>query len=177
MSSGSGESLKLSLRCGCKPKACRIRLMVRRLSLVALASSRVLQCVCPRGVLSRVLNHHLLDLVIADCARSSGARLVVKPFQPSSQEAATPLAAHTLRAAHLLRHGLVVESLSTGQHHSRPSSQQGPAACPMGQRLEPIMLFVSQNQRLLGSPGSHLSLLHFICNPVRLSSLISGTVD
>src|ERR1700751_5754509 len=54
MSSGSGESLKLSLRWGCSPKARQIRLIVIRPSPVAFASSRVLQCVCPRGVLSSV---------------------------------------------------------------------------------------------------------------------------
>src|SRR5215831_16929792 len=52
MSCGSGDSLKVSLRCGCNPKACQIRLTVIRLSPVALANSRVDQWVCPRGVLS-----------------------------------------------------------------------------------------------------------------------------
>ena len=51
---GSGDSLNVSVRCGCKPKACQIRLMVMRLSPVALAKPRVDQCVSPRGVLSNV---------------------------------------------------------------------------------------------------------------------------
>src|SRR2546428_3603080 len=54
MNSGSGDSLKVSLRCGCRPKARQMRLMVMRLSPVACAKPRVLQCVAPRGVLSKV---------------------------------------------------------------------------------------------------------------------------
>jgi len=54
MSKGSGDSLKVSVRCGCKPNARQMRLMVIRLSPVALAKPRVLQCVSPRGVLSKV---------------------------------------------------------------------------------------------------------------------------
>jgi hypothetical protein len=44
--------LKVSLRCGCSPNACQIRLMAVRLSLIAFAISRVLQCIAPRGVAS-----------------------------------------------------------------------------------------------------------------------------
>ena len=54
ISNGSGESLNVSVRCGCNPKARQMRLMVIRLNPVASASPRVLQCVCPRGVLSNV---------------------------------------------------------------------------------------------------------------------------
>ena len=54
MSSGSFESLNVSLRCGCSPKACQMREIVLRLKPVCLAIERVLQCVSPRGVFSRV---------------------------------------------------------------------------------------------------------------------------
>jgi len=50
----SGDSLNVSARCGCSPKACQIRLIVIRLSPLSLANPRVLQCVWPRGVFSRV---------------------------------------------------------------------------------------------------------------------------
>ena len=43
ISNGSGDSLKLSVRCGCNPNARQIRLMAMRLSPVVLAISRVLQ--------------------------------------------------------------------------------------------------------------------------------------
>jgi hypothetical protein len=54
ISNGSGESLKDSARWGCNPNALEMRLIVIRLSPEAFASSRVLQCVWPCGVLSRV---------------------------------------------------------------------------------------------------------------------------
>ena len=51
---GSGDSLNVSVRCGCNPKARQIRPMVAWLRPVALAMPRVLQWVLPRGVDSRV---------------------------------------------------------------------------------------------------------------------------
>jgi hypothetical protein len=53
-SSGSGESLHVWVRCGCRLKACQMRLMVAWLSPLAFATPRVLQCVAPRGGLSSV---------------------------------------------------------------------------------------------------------------------------
>jgi len=55
MSNGSGDSLNVSLRWGRNPKARQMRLMVIRLSPVARASERVLQCVTPGGVVSSVV--------------------------------------------------------------------------------------------------------------------------
>lgn len=45
MNSGSVESLKLSVRCGCRPKARQIRPTVLWLRPLAFAIERVLQCV------------------------------------------------------------------------------------------------------------------------------------
>ena len=42
---------------------------------------------------------------------------------------------------------------------ARASSQQWLTASPMDERLQSIVLFRSQNQRLFGSPSSHRSLL------------------
>ena len=55
ISSGSGDSLKISLRWGRNPKARQMRLTVMRLRPVAGASERVLQCVAPGGVVSNVV--------------------------------------------------------------------------------------------------------------------------
>ena len=55
ISCGSGDSLKAFLRWGRGPKACRLRLMVMRLSPVVRASERVLQWVAPGGVASSVV--------------------------------------------------------------------------------------------------------------------------
>jgi hypothetical protein len=54
MNSGSGDSLNVSLRCGCKLKARQIRLTVLWLRPHCRAIARVLQCVASRGVVSRV---------------------------------------------------------------------------------------------------------------------------
>jgi hypothetical protein len=54
ISHGSGDSLNVSVRCGYRPKACQIRLIVIRLSPVAFAKPRVDQCVSPRSVLAKV---------------------------------------------------------------------------------------------------------------------------
>ena len=54
INSGSGDSLNVSVRCGCRPKACQMRLIVMRLKPVAFAIPRRLQWVSPRGVVSSV---------------------------------------------------------------------------------------------------------------------------
>jgi hypothetical protein len=77
------------------------------------------------------------------------------------------------RALQGLNHNLLDRGI--GNLARRPPSQPGLTACPMGQRFESILLVFSQNQRLFGSPGSHLSLLHLSRNPAPFSSLISGT--
>ena len=57
ISDGSGDSLKVSLRLGCNPKARQMRLMVMRLSPVGRASDRVLQRVAPGGGVSNATEH------------------------------------------------------------------------------------------------------------------------
>src|SRR5438309_4400928 len=52
--SGSFESLKASVRCGCRPKARQMRLTVLWLNPHRVAMARVLQCVASRGVASSV---------------------------------------------------------------------------------------------------------------------------
>ena len=52
---GSLDSLNVSWRCGCNPKARQMRETAVCESPVALAIVRVLQCVAPRGTLSSVL--------------------------------------------------------------------------------------------------------------------------
>jgi len=122
-------------------------------------------------------NHTLLHLSIGDLAGRSGPRFVIESFQASLQKSGTPLAHHAQRAAQFLRHALVRESLGAGQHHPRPPSQRRLAARAMGQRLKPLLLFLSQSQWPFGASGSHLSLLHLRRTSAQLSSLISVTGD
>jgi hypothetical protein len=120
------------------------------------------------------LNDHLLDPGIAYLAGRPGSRFVIKSFQAIFQKSGAPLADHAQRGTHFARHRFVVEPLGTCQHQSRPPSQERLAARPMSQRLEPSVLFCGQNQRLFGSPGSHLSLLHLRCMPPYLVHLFLG---
>jgi hypothetical protein len=53
--SGSVESLKVSIRCGCRPKARQMRCTVETDNPHALAMPRELQCVALAGTLSSVL--------------------------------------------------------------------------------------------------------------------------
>ena len=55
MNSGSFESLKVSLRCGCRPNARQIRLIVLRLKPECSGSEPVLQCVASRDRDSNVV--------------------------------------------------------------------------------------------------------------------------
>lgn len=55
INSGSFDSLKVSLRCGCSEKARQIRFTVLRLRPEAAARDRVLQCVASFGVVSNVI--------------------------------------------------------------------------------------------------------------------------
>jgi hypothetical protein len=100
-----------------------------------------------------------LDLGIAYLAGRSRSGFVIESFQTGWQKAGAPFAHHAQRDPHFPCHGFIVEPFGAGQHHPRASSQQWLAACPMGQRLQPIAFLVGQNQSLLGSPSSHRSLL------------------
>ena len=123
------------------------------------------------------LNDHLLDPGIAYLAGRPGSRLVIKSFQASFQKSGALLADHASEAR-TFRATVLLSSPSAHASTRRSSpSQERLAARPMGQRLEPILLFLGQNQRLFGSPGSHLSLLHPRRMPTLLSSLIYGTGD
>jgi len=107
-------------------------------------------------------NHHLLDLGIAYLAGCSGSGLVVESFLASFQKSGAPLAHHAQRGPHFPRHRLVVESFGAGQHHARTPRQQGLAARPMGQRLEPLAFLFGQNQSFVwvarSTSGTSLSL-------------------
>jgi hypothetical protein len=107
---GSGDSLIGSLRCGCKPKARQMRLIVIRLRPLALASSRVLQCVCPLGVLSRVWITICSVWSSANLALRAWSGIVIQPFQTSLQKTGTPFTYHPFRAAEFLSRNLIVQT-------------------------------------------------------------------
>jgi hypothetical protein len=63
------------------------------------------------------------DLGIAHLAGRPWSWFVIELFQPSFQKSGTPFADHAQRGAQFSRHGFIVESLGTCQHHSRAPSQ------------------------------------------------------
>ena len=89
MSNGSGDSLKLFVRCGCSPKACQMRCTLIGLTPVAFASVRVLQWVAPRGVVSNV----------RVTTASTCVSLIVRgaPGRGSSSSPSTPLSINRCR--------------------------------------------------------------------------------
>ena len=68
--SGSVESLKVSMRCGCRPKARQMRCTVEGAWPISLAMVRRLQCVRPFGRVSSVLR---IVLAISSSPISRGA--------------------------------------------------------------------------------------------------------
>ena len=104
MNSGSGDSLNVSLRCGCKPKARQMRLTVLWLRPHCRAIARVLQCVASRGVVSSV---NVTTCSTAASVTVRGAPGRGSSSNPSSrlhEEATPPLADGLLGHAQLARH-------------------------------------------------------------------------
>ena len=89
-SHGSGDSLNVSVRCGCNPKARQIRLMVALLRPVALGA-RAPVGGAPRGRFQSA-HHHILDLCVVDATRGARPRFVGQAGDPVGQESGAPLA-------------------------------------------------------------------------------------
>ena len=87
--SGSVDSLKVSLRCGCSPKARQMRCTVETDRPDALAIERVLQCVAARGIVSSV--------VVTTSAILSSPILRGAPGRGSSSSPSRRRAANRLR--------------------------------------------------------------------------------
>ena len=167
---GSGESLNVSVRCGCKPKACQIRLMVMRLSPVALARPRVDQCVSPRGVLSNVR-----ITTCSTCASLIGARrprpwFVIQRFQTrlSKTERATCRPCSPSSATY----GPTV-LFSNPSAHAIPPALAAPESDWLRARCasdsQSLSLFLGKHHRLLRPPSTHLRSPKII-DAVRLTS-------
>ena len=86
-----GDSLKVSSRCGCRPKARQIRCTLEVESPLALALPREDQWVASLGALSSVLTI-TASMRILDRPRRSRAGRIVKPVQPMLNETLAPLA-------------------------------------------------------------------------------------
>ena len=135
ISNGSGDSLNVSVRCGCRPKACHTRLIVMWLKPVAFAISRVLQCVAPRGVVSSVRTI-TSSIACPDPAGRPGTRFVEQASHAVGHEARPPLADRRGRHPQAARHHRVVAPLGARQHDSRASRQRGRRPRSMRQRFQ-----------------------------------------
>src|SRR5215218_10317414 len=89
---GSEESLKVSTRCGCSPKARQMRCTVEGRVADLLGHA-------PQAPMRRAFRKRLQrladrggDLVVADLPRCARARLVVKTLHPALREAIAPRA-------------------------------------------------------------------------------------
>src|SRR4051794_33480082 len=87
--SGSVESLKVSLLCGCREKARQIRCTVETDTPDAFAIERVLHCVASFGRVSSVVVT-TSAIFVANPARRTRARLVGEAVQPRLSKASAP---------------------------------------------------------------------------------------
>ena len=112
MNRGSAESLKVSVRCGCRPKARQIRFTVAELMPHAFAIERVLHCVAPRGI----------DSSVIVTTRSTSASLTVRgaPGLGSSRRPSHPFSMN--RRRHLPTVSRVVPSRAATPMSRSPSA-------------------------------------------------------
>src|SRR5215469_15588711 len=119
---GSLDSLKVSRRCGCSPKARQMRPTLE----VEMPLCRAMLRTPMRGIrwltLQR-LHDDALDFAVVDLARDARSRLVEQPAEPVLDKTLAPFA-HGLRC-HLLarRHRLVAQTRRAAQHDPRPQRQ------------------------------------------------------
>src|SRR5215213_5911320 len=113
--SGSADSLKVSARWGCRPKARQMRCTVEVDNPLALAMPRTpVRCTVRQALQGP--DDHRLDAGVVHLARRTRARLVPQTLLPIGQEASAPLA-HRRRIDVELRSDLLVGGPITGQKH------------------------------------------------------------
>src|SRR5438445_7690138 len=157
--SGSVDSLKLSLRCGRKPKARQIRATLLRLRPTRFASDRVLQCVASRGLLSSV----------SVTAFSTAASLILRgaPGRGSSRSPSTPLRMNRERQRPTVRRDiprrLATSLLFPPSAHDRMMRAREASACAVLRR---------RTQRSSSARCSALTINAAFGRPVRIAGLL-----
>src|SRR5512132_4139080 len=129
--SGSVDSSKVSLRCGCSEKA-QTRCTVEGARPDALAIDRVLQCVAAAGSFSSVVVH-LGDLVVVDLAWGTRAGLVDKPVQTLRRKPLAPGRHRDAGDAEPLRDRQVAHAVRREPYDLRPHrirTSDLPPTCP-----------------------------------------------
>ena len=147
MKSGSADSLKVSTRWGCSAKARQMRCTALRLSPLACAIDRVLQCVASAGVVSRV----------RVSTRSTCASVIVRgaPGRGSSRSPSSRRRRNRVR--HLPTVCLVTGISWATRHSSCPRHSPGPdaraARRPCGRRPARPALQVSRSDGVKSNGG------------------------
>src|SRR6266851_2382444 len=135
ISSGSGETLNVSVRQGCSPNARQIRSTLDGEMPARAASSRFDQCVAPSGTSSSVRTTTSSTWASVMVRGTPRARLIGQPVQPLPQETRPPPADRVAVDAQPRRHRKVAAALRAGQHDPRP---QGQALCGAA-ALDPVL--------------------------------------
>ena len=159
ISSGSVDSLNVSLRCGCRPNARQIRWTVVRPRPLAFAMSRTAPV---RGAARRLFQRADDDALDRSSVIARGAPGRGSSYNPSSRSRTkrlAPLADRRLRHAQPLRHDLVIVPLGARQNDPRAPREMRRRARAMGQRVKSHAFVVRQNQRYLWASQSHARLL------------------
>ena len=120
--SGSVDSLKVSRRCGCSPKARQMRPTLEVEMPLCRAILRVLQWVAPAGRLSSVCTMTCSTLA-SSIVRGPWSRFVEQPVEAALDKAPTPLADGLRRHPFACRHRLVAQARRAAQHDPRPQCQ------------------------------------------------------
>lgn len=129
--SGSDESLKVSLQCGCRPKARQMREWSTARSQPPWPSSAATSRCHLQGQADR-----LGDLSIADPARRARLWLVEQPIEAVSDEAAPPLRDCVGVCAHLGVDRLVLQPRRRSQHDLRSTRHRLAGAVCAGEQLQ-----------------------------------------
>src|SRR5262245_13756246 len=121
---GSLESLNVSERCGCKPKAFQIlRIVVmRKPGLCRHGADRPVRGILWRGP-KRALNDGG-DLIIIDCPGSARTGLVQQPFDAVLQKASTPLADGVLMDAEFARNEFAGQAIRASEDNTAAFGQR-----------------------------------------------------
>ena len=144
MNSGSRDSLKVSQRCGFRPNARQMRLTVAALSPHALAIERVLQCVAPAGIVSKVCTTTRSTSSSPIVRGAPGRGSSSKPSQPSRRNPPPPLADGTAGRAQFAGYLQVALAGGRFQHDPRPQDQRLSSLGPCHPALQLLPLSLRQ---------------------------------
>src|SRR5438132_119812 len=114
---GSVESLKVSTRCGCRPKAPQMRCTLVTETPEALAIDRRLQWVASSGIVSSVFV--TTSVILSSPILRARTRLVIKPVQALFGEPPAPGPDRQPRYVELFRNRAVVQTFRRQQHDAR----------------------------------------------------------